>query len=250
MDISAIVSDLTSGDQQKAFRAELELRDQTAAVGAKDQSEKRKELAAALAKAIEETEPKYDNRGNPTEASLNTVQARNTLIRYFALVASDEQVPVLAKLLHQQDNREMARWALERMTGPAAAAALADAAINSVGDRFRIGVIHALAAKQGEQALNALKKCCTDGNVEVRLAAAKALAQHADADADAAIAQAAKRGGKRAKLAVAKARLRLADRLLHAGHQAAAKKICDEIKAEESLPAQAAAAKILLQRTS
>lgn len=247
-DIKELAKELTSGDQVRIYKAERKLVELTAAAGAAEKEAKRKQLAADIAQAIAELQPKYDNRGNPTVESQKTVDGRNKLIRYLALVAGDEQVEVLVEALKNQDSQEMARWALERITSPAATKALVKAAQDSVEDRFRIGAINALAGRDGAEVLHALKKCVTDLSAPVRLAAAEALGAHADPEADAAIVRAGKGTGRRGQLRVAKARLRLAENLLRAGHPAPARKICEEVIAAKNMPAQKKSAQILLQR--
>lgn len=248
MDISALAQDLTSGDQVKAYKAERQLNQQTAAVGASDKESERKELAAAIAKAIADLAPKYDGRDNPTAQSQETVEGRNTLIRYIALVAGDPEIPILKETLKNHDSRDMVRWALERINSEQATKVLAEAAVNEVGDRFRIGVLHSLAHRAGAEVTKALKKCVTDPSPQVRLAAAEALAAHADPEADAAIVRAGKGAGRRGQLRIARARLRLAENLSLAGHKAAAVKICDEVKGLKNMPAQTKSAEILQQR--
>ena len=135
------------------------------------------------------------------------------------------EAPALKQSLADFESRELARFALDRMTCQAATDALAEAALEAVGAEFRVGVVNALGRRSGSGVVNALKKCATDADPHVRLAAAEALANHPDASADELLVAAGKQSGDRAALRMAKARIRLAEGLVRAGQQEAGKKI-------------------------
>jgi HEAT repeat protein len=143
--------------------------------------------------------------------------------------------------------REMARWALTRMTSPAATAALVEAASAGIGNEFRIGAINWLADRSGSKVTETLRTCLSDPTPEIRLAAVEALANHADPQADAAIVQAAA-NYPRAARRVVKARLRLAEKLVAANQQGAARQIYQAVASGKFDEAQKKAAAAALAR--
>lgn len=87
-------------------------------------------------------------RAHPARKEISrgsSVKARDELARTLSEVAGDMEVPALKEAINDFDAREMARFALDRMTCQAATDALADAALNAVGVEFRIGVYRHVA---------------------------------------------------------------------------------------------------------
>jgi hypothetical protein len=232
--IEQLADQLNSGDQQAVYKAKLGLLQTVSAVGAPAKRADRQALAAELAKA----ESAKTDKGAPKYSA----RARGELARAMSLVAGEAEVPALKAALADFSAREMARFALERITCQAATDALVDAALNAVGVEFRIGAVNALARRSTAGVVEALKKCAADTDAEIRLAAAEALAHHADAAADAAIVEAGNKGGERGVLRTSKARLRLAETLAKAGQKDAAQQIYRSIAASDALAPQKKAA--------
>jgi hypothetical protein len=220
--INELADQLNSGDQATVYRAKRALADMTAAAGAPGKPGERAEMAAALAKA----EVAKNEKGDAPKYS---TKVRGEVAHTLSEVAGDMEVPALKEALDDFEAREMARFALDRMTCQAATDALADAALNAVGVEFRIGAINALGRRSGSQVVDALKACAGDNDQEIRLAAAEALANHTDASADPLIAELAKQSGQRAQLRLSRTRIRLAARLAGAGQKDAARQIYQSI---------------------
>jgi hypothetical protein len=236
--VTELVDQLNSGDQPTVYRAKKALADMVAAAGAPGKAAERAELAAALAKAESAKNEKGD-------APKHSTKAQDEIARTMSEVAGDMEVPALKEALNDFNAREMARFALDRMTCQAATGALADAALNSVGVEFRIGAINALAKRSGSQVVDVLKACAGDSDPEIRLAAAEALANHSDASADPLLAELARHSGQRAPLRISKARLRLAARLVGTGQKETAMKIYQSIAdSDTAAAAQKKAAQI------
>ncbi|HVA47317.1 MAG TPA: HEAT repeat domain-containing protein [Pirellulales bacterium] len=235
--VQELADQLNSNDQPTVYRAKRALADMAATAGAPGEAGERAELAAALAKA----ETAKNEKGDAPKYS---AKARGELARALGEVGGDREVPGLKETLNDFDAREMARVALDRMTCQAATDALADAALNAVGVEFRIGAINALGRRSGSQVVDVLKACAGDGDPEIRLAAAEALAGHSDATADPLIAALAQQPGPRAQLRATKARVRLAARLAGAGQKEAAKRIYEAIAQSDAAAAQKKAATI------
>jgi len=150
----------------------------------------------------------------------------------------------LKETLQDFGTREMARWALEGVVSPAGTAVLIAASQNAVGPEFRIGVINALGKKSGPEVVAELKRSCLDEDVEVRTAAAEALANFADPTSDAVLAAVLRFGEPtpRIRERLVKARLRLAENLIRAGQTEAGQAILQSILAEGGEGPQAKAA--------
>lgn len=239
--VEQLSDQLNSGDQATVYRARRALEEMATAAGAPGKNDQRQSLAAALAKA----EIAKNEKG---DAPKHSTKARADIARSLSEVAGDMEVPALKEALKDFDAREMARFALDRMTCQAATDALIDAAVNAVGVEFRVGVINALGRRSGSSVVDALKKCSAERDAEIRLAAAEALANQADPSADDAIVAAAKQGGYRAGLRTSKARVRLAEALAKAGQKDAAKRIYQAIaQSDAAAPQKKAAASALSQ---
>ncbi|HEV3341939.1 MAG TPA: HEAT repeat domain-containing protein [Pirellulales bacterium] len=216
--VEELAEQLNSGDQPTVYRAKRALSEMVTAAGAPGKAGERAQLAAALAKA----EAAKNEKG---DAPKYATKSRDEIARALGEVGGDMEVPALKEALGDFDAREMARFALDRMTCQAATDALVDAALNAVGVEFRIGAINALARRSGSQVVDVLKACAGDSDPEIRLAAAEALANHADASADPLLCELAKQAGQRAQLRLTKARIRLAARLASAGQKDVARQI-------------------------
>lgn len=225
--IEKLCEQLGSGDQVQQFRAKRALAEMTAAAGTPGKDSERAQLAAALAKAEAATKPRNDK--DKTPMPVYSARVRGELARALAEVGGNMEAPALKQELADFEAREMARFALDRLTCQAATDALIDSAVNAVGAEFRVGAINALGRRSGSGVVDALKKCAADGEPQVRLAAAEALANHADASADALLVEAGKQHAHRAALQMSKARLRLAGSLQKAGQKDAAKAIYQSV---------------------
>lgn len=229
--VEQLSEQLNLGDKAAVYRAKRALEEMAAAAGAPGKNDERQSLAAALAKA----ETAKNEKGDAPKYS---TKARGEIARALSEVAGDMEVPALKEALKDFDAREMARFALDRMTCQAATDALIEAAVNAVGVEFRVGAINALGRRTGSSVVNALKKCVAERDAEIRLAAAEALANQSDPSADDAIVAAGRQGGYRAALRTSKARVRLAGSLADAGQKDAAKRIYQSIAQSDAAPPQ------------
>lgn len=225
--IEKLSEQLGSSDQVQVYRAKRALAQMTAVAGEPGKEAERAQLATALAKAEAATKPRGDK--DKTPVPVFSARVRGELARALSEVGGDMEVPTLKQELSDFDAREMARFALDRFTCEAAADALADAAVNAVGAEFRVGAINALGRRKGSGAVDALKKCAADADPQVRLAAAEALANHADASVDALLVEAGKQHADRAALRISKARIRLAENLVRTGQKDAGKAIYQSV---------------------
>ena len=244
--IDKLVEQLASDDQIEVYRAKRELSDLLAQAGAPGQDAQRAEVAAALVTSLNATKKGKDRRGKEITVPKLSPAVRRQLARYLGLVAAEPEIPGIKTALQDLEVREAARWCLDRMTCAAATAALAEVAVDSVGNELRCGAIGALGRRQGQVALDALKTCVKDADADVRLAAAEALANHPDASLDALIAGAGSHG--RARCRATKARIRLAETLARSGNKDGAKRVYQAVLAAQPAEAQKKAAKMGIEK--
>lgn len=252
--IEQLCKDAASDDQVKAYKARQAANKLLGELGAPKQSE-RAAAAAAMAGLLTATKEVSDPKkpkDAPRKEPANSAKIRNATLRFLSSIAGPAEVPAIRQCLDDFDCREMARWALDRMTCAEATDALVAAATSAIGNEFRVGAINALGRRAGSNVVEALKKCCQDSEVEVRYAAAEALANLPDAAYDALITATAKEhspgGGRKAKSRLGKARVRLAATLAAAGDKAAAKQLFGSIAESDCDEAQQRAARAAIKR--
>ncbi|HEV7222101.1 MAG TPA: hypothetical protein VGN42_05325, partial [Pirellulales bacterium] len=145
--VEQLSEQLASGDQVKVYQAKRELAKMAAEAGAPGKQAARNALAAALAKAEAATKPR--DAKDQTPVPVYSARARGELARALSEVGGDMEAPALKQELGDFDAREMARFALDRMTCQAATDALAEAAKSAFGAEFRVGAINALGRRTG-----------------------------------------------------------------------------------------------------
>jgi HEAT repeat protein len=102
------------------------------------------------------------------------IAAKQFVCRRLSLIGTEASVPAIAPLLANPDLSHMARFALERIPGPAAAEALRTA-LSSADHRLKVGIINSLGARQDAAAVPQLTRLLQDADVQVARAAAGAL---------------------------------------------------------------------------
>ena len=189
-------------------RAALAAIDKAAAASSGDaaaQKDLQKRLAAVLA----------------TDAS---VAAKDFVCRKLSLVGSADSVPALAKLLGDKDLSHMARYALERISGPKSAAAIRDALPKTSG-RLKVGMINSLGIFRDQASTSAVVALLKDSDQQVAAAAAAALGSIGTSKAAKALADFQADAPEKLGPAVADAQLACAERLLGDGKKPEAMKI-------------------------
>lgn len=165
----------------------------------------RKELEARLAAVLKSDAPR---------------DAKDYVCRKLMQIGSAASVPALAELLGNAELSHMARYALERIAVPEAAAALRDA-LAKVGGALKVGAIASLGVRRDAASVAALATLVGDADAAVASAAAYALGAIRSADAAKAVA-AAKPASDAAKKATTDASLACAEALLAEGKKAEA----------------------------
>lgn len=114
--------------------------------------------------------------------------AQDYLCRKLAIVGTAACVPVLATLVVKKENSHMARFALERIPGTEAAAALREALAKTSGN-MKVGIISSLGGRRDSAAASDLGRLLTDGDSVIARAAALALGAIGSTNAVAALQQ-------------------------------------------------------------
>lgn len=147
--------------------------------------------------------------------------AKDFACRTLTVIGTAASVPALSALLGDAELSHMARYALERMPAPEAAAALRDA-LPKLGGKLKIGAIGSLGVRRDEASVPALAALIGCSDFAVATAAADALGDIGCEAAAKALCDAAKAAPAAVKPAAADAALAAAERLLSDGNTTAA----------------------------
>ena len=102
--------------------------------------------------------------------------APTVALRHLSVLAGDEAVPKVAKLLQDPELDEEAAFCLERIPGKAATTALI-ASLASAKDAFKPRILAALGHRRAEEATEVCAGAMASPNTEIALAGMKALAR-------------------------------------------------------------------------
>lgn len=224
--------EMLKADQETAYKAYHALEAIVMTASAPGRKSELERVAAELAATIP---PQLNNinevRGQRRDmyTDQNLVQACRCTLRLMSYVAGPDQVPVLVQALDVHDVREMARYALDRRTGPETTEALIRA-LNTLGPRFRTGVVGALGRRgDSPEAMAAVQELADDDDSEVALAAIENLPNFACPTCDKALRDAMRCKCPRIRARAMAARVRLADKLMKNGHEADARRIFKDL---------------------
>jgi HEAT repeat protein len=142
--------------------------------------------------------------------------AKDYVCRTLKTMGTAESVPALAALLPDKDLSHMARYALERIPVPEAAAALRNA-LPSLTGSLKAGVIGSLGVRRDEASVPVLAGSLSDADKAVAAAAACALGSIGTPEAGKALRKSAATAPLGVKSAVADGCLVCAERLLSDG---------------------------------
>ena len=144
--------------------------------------------------------------------------------RQLSLIGTDASVATLGKMLTGEDTSDMARYALERISGSAAGGALLAALAKATG-KAKVGIVNSLGVRSEGKASAALGKLLGDSDATLAAAAAAALGEIANKAACAALGKAAKTTKGKVQLRVLDAYLKCADALAKSGNKTEARAI-------------------------
>jgi len=141
--------------------------------------------------------------------------------RQLSIIGTDASVPTLGRMLTGEETSDMARYALERIPGPAADDALLSALGKATG-KPKIGIVNSLGQRKCSKASSALAAMLSSSDQTLAAAAAAALGQIADATAAEALAKAVGTTTGKVRMRVLDSYLRCADKLAEQGRRAQA----------------------------
>jgi hypothetical protein len=173
--------------------------------------------------------------------------AKDFILRKLRTVGTAPAAPALGALLTDPDLSHMARYALERIEAPEAAAALRDA-LPKVRGKLKVGVIGSLGVRGDAAGVAALKGLPGDADKAVAAAAAHALGLIGTPEAGKALADWQKKAPESLRVPITDACLTCAERLLADGKKTEAASLYTLLKGEDQPKyVQVAATRGLLQ---
>lgn len=139
--------------------------------------------------------------------------ARLAVCRQLRLVGSERSAAALGQWLLRDETSDMARYALEKIPGPAADKTLLDA-LKAAGNNIRPGIISSLGQRKVKEAVEALAPLLYDQDAVLASAAAVSLGKTGGSDAAAALGEAFDKTREPLKTEIAHSLLRLAGEFL------------------------------------
>jgi HEAT repeat protein/type 1 glutamine amidotransferase len=139
--------------------------------------------------------------------------AKLAVCRQLRLIGSDKSVRILKQMLLQDEATDMARYALEKIPGPAADQALADS-LNAAADDIKLGIISSLGARKTQEAVEALASLLNDQNEAIASATAVSLGKIGGREAAGFLAEAFAKDQESLKTEMAFALLRCAEEFM------------------------------------
>ncbi len=148
-----------------------------------------------------------------------TLAAKDFVCKQLSVMGTEASVPALAPMLLDPKTAEMARYALERIPGPAAGHALREA-LPKANARTRIGIVNSLGRRRDAAAAAALRPLALGSDPNTAIPALFALAKIADPAALQVLADAQTSTAGDLRLRAAEAWLAAAERVAAAGKTA------------------------------
>jgi HEAT repeat protein len=170
-----------------------------------------------------------------------TYAARDFVCRELSVTGTEASVSALASMLTDQNNADMARYALERIPGDSVNEALRQE-LSKAGGNAKVGIINTLGVRGDKKAVAALAGLVSDANQTIAVAAVAALGRIDDPCATEAIAKAKDKTTGALRTKVIDAYLQCADRLAAKGEKDAASAIYRKLyDVNETMPVRVAA---------
>jgi HEAT repeat protein len=178
--------------------------------------ERQAKLEAALVEVLKSDAPAAAKRG---------------VCKSLSLIATDQSLPTLIPMLRDTATSDMARYVVERMTSPAADAALRESFREARG-RLAVGIVNSIGNRRDARALNVLGQALADADEFVAEAAACALGKIGGPDAIKRLAGYRRVARSRVRAEVLDAYLVCARRLASEGKKEEAAAMYKELAAE------------------
>ena len=150
-----------------------------------------------------------------------TSDGKRWVCRQLSLIGTAASTQTLGQLLLDKELSDMARYALERIDAPEATAQLR-LGLEKTSGTMKVGIINSLGQRRDSLSKPAMIKLLGDSDLEVAMAAARALGNIGGADAAQALAQAQAKATGRLQRTIVDAYLSCAELALDAGRKAEA----------------------------
>ncbi len=157
-----------------------------------------------------------------------TLASKQFVCKHLSIIGTEDAVPVLAAMLGDANQADMARYALERINGEAVDAALREA-LSRTTAKVRVGIINTLGMRKDPKSVVAIGSLIGDGDPETAGAAASALGRIGTDEAAGVLAQAKDKTSGGLHAAVLDAYLACADKFLAQGDKTKAVVIYKEL---------------------
>lgn len=154
--------------------------------------------------------------------------------RQLSLIGTEISIPILGKMLTDEETSDMARYALERIPSAEVNRILGEALPKAKG-KMKVGIINSLGQRRCPKAVGALGELAGSSDGMIADAALAALGQIATTDAAAALAKAKGKVSGKLQMVALDSYLRCADQMVADGKKADALKIYKELQ-DKSLP--------------
>lgn len=118
-----------------------------------------------------------------------TLASKMAVCRHLREIGTSLSVPILERMLLKKEASDLARYALEKIQGPAADSALIQGLSQTEG-KIKIGIISSLGQRRAQKSVPALEKLLYDPDSPIALAAAVALGNIATPDASTTLSKA------------------------------------------------------------
>jgi hypothetical protein len=158
--------------------------------------------------------------------------AKQYVCRRLGMIGTEASLPTLAPLLTNAELSHMARFALERIPGPAVDQALREA-LRSAAGRLKVGIIASLGKREDTAAVPQLVGRLDDGDTSVATAAAEALGKIATPEAAQSLQRFRSAATPSLGAVATHAWIEAAERLTRKGHRAQAGEIFRQLLSEK-----------------
>src|SRR5688572_9085758 len=164
-----------------------------------------------------------------------TFEGKDFILRTLYMMGTPAEIPAVAKLLADERHSHMARYVLESMASPEAAAAIRQALPNVKG-RSLIGVVNSLGNLRDAESVKPLAEMTRSDDEALACAAASALGRIGTPEAAKALASLDASSKRKLNEAASDAKIRCADRMLADGKTEEAVAIYETCRKSEAVP--------------
>ncbi len=161
-----------------------------------------------------------------------TYAGKQFICRELSIIGTEQSVPTLAEMLTDEKLSDMARYALERISGEAVNKTLRQA-LSKTNSKIKVGIINSLGERGDSKAVAELEKLMNETEPMIAEAAISALGKIACPDATKALAKAKDKVSDKMKVIALDAYLRCADKMTAQGKKDEAMTIYKELYKEE-----------------